>query len=272
MLKYVHIGNLVTSIGGSAFCFCNNLEYVIIGENVKEIGGSAFSSCPNLKCIYFYGTKEPYIGVNAFANVSAAVMVPKDYIDRSFGNLYVTTDTVEGCAPMPTQSNTFSHSNTFTASLRSDLSQTFSFTLTVSLSVSYSLTYSAIDTQTISYYLSNSELTYVETNFIYYNYTVIVYSTYYSYYSNFFTYVYLSPSDEPGGITTAALIGIICGAVAFVLIVVAAVTFLVKSNNRKEKSSVKLQFKETTTSTTKQYDDVDSIVEELAKEDEDNWL
>ncbi|KAH0802495.1 uncharacterized protein GO595_004544 [Histomonas meleagridis] len=184
-----------------------------------------------LNCIYFYGTQEPNVENGAFINVTATqVMVLSEYKDKCFGTLAVCIDTtVAGCAPMPTlpfaQSNTFSSSNTFAASLRGDISQTFSFTLTVTLSVSYSLTYSALGTQTLSYYLSNSMITYVETNFIYYSYTVIVYSTYYSYYSNFFTYVYLSPSDASGGMTTAALIGIICGAVAFVLIVVAAVTF-----------------------------------------------
>ncbi|KAH0797048.1 leucine-rich repeat domain-containing protein [Histomonas meleagridis] len=229
-LLNITIPSSVTLIGGSAFFNCSRLETVILGESIKEIEDSAFAFCSNLKCIYFYGISEPSIGQNAFSNVSAPVIVLIEYKDKFLGSLAVSNDTtVDGCAPMPTlpftQSNTFSTSNTFAASLRGDISQTFSFTLTVTLSVSYSLTYSALGTQTLSYYLSNSMITYVETNFIYYSYTVIVYSTYYSYYSNFFTYVYLSPSDASGGMTTAALIGIICGAVAFVLIVVAAVTF-----------------------------------------------
>lgn len=47
-LTSVEIPNLVTTIGGSAFCGCESLKMLTIGENVSTIYASAFMSCPKL--------------------------------------------------------------------------------------------------------------------------------------------------------------------------------------------------------------------------------
>ena len=59
-LKFVHISNGVTSIGDSAFAFCENLEYVYLPKSIGVIGGSAFAFCENLVGVgYVGGTVSP---------------------------------------------------------------------------------------------------------------------------------------------------------------------------------------------------------------------
>ena len=85
--------------------------------------------------------------------------------------------------------------------------------------------------------------------------------------------MYTSGTQLLGGITTPALVGIVCGSVAAVFVMAGIVVFLVKSNKAKEESSTKMEFNETTTtSSTKLIKDVDGGIGEMAQEDEDKWI
>lgn len=55
-LTSVVIGNNVTSVGETAFAYCENLKRVIIGKGVKTIGKWAFNGCFNVTNIDFYAT------------------------------------------------------------------------------------------------------------------------------------------------------------------------------------------------------------------------
>lgn len=99
-LEEVVIGDGVTSISDISFAYCFSLKSLIIGKGVEYIGTSAFGNCYNLKCIYFYGDDEPSININAFYNVAVQVMVKPSYKGKQFGNLDVTTSTVDGCPVM----------------------------------------------------------------------------------------------------------------------------------------------------------------------------
>ena len=258
-LTSVTIPNSVTSIGNSAFSLCFNLSTLIIGENINEIGGSAFGNCYELKCIYFYGYSEPEFGESAFYNVSTSIITFSSYQSETFGTLYaISGTTIDGCSAMATFtftesntfsfSNTFTHSNTlllsntFTQSLRSSGTLSLTFALTHSLSVTHTIT--IYDTQTNSFSLSaiDTSLTYVQTEVVYYEYAVVAYSSYYSFYTNFFTVVY--PNEPQTNDSSATIIISVCAAVAAVVIVSLLVVVLIRFVNKKRMSSEQEQEQE----------------------------
>ena len=65
----------VTSIGHSAFYFCDNLTSITIPESVTSIGDHAFDGCTSLKDIFYAGTEaqrdQIVIGFNNDALASA---------------------------------------------------------------------------------------------------------------------------------------------------------------------------------------------------------
>jgi len=50
-LRYVVIGNGISSIGANSFAGCDRLEKVILPDSVMEIGAGAFSDCENLRYV-----------------------------------------------------------------------------------------------------------------------------------------------------------------------------------------------------------------------------
>ena len=52
-IKYVNIGDGVTTIGNSAFRSCSKIESITIPASVTSIGNNAFSSCSGLKTVNF---------------------------------------------------------------------------------------------------------------------------------------------------------------------------------------------------------------------------
>lgn len=74
LLRYVAIGNDVTTIGKCAFQGCESFDWVTIPVSVTSIGDYAFSSCSKLQGVSF-GPEEQesslkHIGEGAFANCS----------------------------------------------------------------------------------------------------------------------------------------------------------------------------------------------------------
>ena len=265
-LTSIIIPNSVTLIGDSAFCLCSNLSTLIIGENVIEIGNYVFGNCYKLECIYFYGTSEPIIGENAFYNVSTSVITFSSYQSERFGNLFVSNGTaVDGCSPMPT--------HTFTESLLSDAILSFTLSLTYSLSLTRTITLCVTHTNFLSLSAFSSSLTHVRTELVFYAYTAVAYSSYRSFYTHFFTIIFPASLPPAAGLTTPALAGIVCGAVAAAFVIAGVVVFLMRSSRRSEESSAKEEFNETTTrSSANLVEDLDGGIGDMAKEDEDNWI
>ncbi|MDR0620187.1 MAG: leucine-rich repeat protein [Bacteroidales bacterium] len=67
-LRSIDIPNSVTSIGVSAFGFCDSLTDVIIGSGVKKIEYSAFGYCGNLANVYFNADSCVNFAVTTFTN------------------------------------------------------------------------------------------------------------------------------------------------------------------------------------------------------------
>lgn len=65
-LRYVHIGDSVTSIGENAFLSGSSLREVHLGKNVQRIGNYAFNRCANLHYINIPESVQS-IGASAFA-------------------------------------------------------------------------------------------------------------------------------------------------------------------------------------------------------------
>ena len=73
-IKYLTIGNNVTSIGDWAFFHCTALASVIIGNNVTTIGNFAFQDCTSLTSIIIPNSVTT-IGDRAFFNCTALASV-----------------------------------------------------------------------------------------------------------------------------------------------------------------------------------------------------
>ena len=58
--------NLCTFIGSDAFNGCSGLTSITIPNSVTSIGGSAFANCGNLENVYCYAEKIPYLGYYIF--------------------------------------------------------------------------------------------------------------------------------------------------------------------------------------------------------------
>jgi len=73
-VKYLTIGNGVTTINNAAFSGCYDLTSLAIGDNVTTIGSSAFSNCPSLKSVTI-GSSVETIGEQAFASCNITSIV-----------------------------------------------------------------------------------------------------------------------------------------------------------------------------------------------------
>ncbi|KAH0786760.1 hypothetical protein GPJ56_009289 [Histomonas meleagridis] len=170
-----------------------------------------------------------------------------------------------------TESNVFTGSNTFTQTLPNGGEYSLVISYTEFMSYTQTISVSNYSLRTHSMTLYGSSPTYVITENIYYEYIIVHYTTYYSYYMEFYTIIY-SFSTSKNTISTGALVGIICGSCIFVFLIIAIVIFLLKSNKKKPNSSVKLEFKDSTNSETPLVEEVIKDIEDLAKEDEDQWI
>jgi sortase B len=77
-LKYVKIGNKVTSIPSRLFINCTDLEDVILGDSIEAIGKKAFWNVESLKKIKIRGTKLTTIEEKAFKGIAnkAKIKIP----------------------------------------------------------------------------------------------------------------------------------------------------------------------------------------------------
>ncbi|KAH0785279.1 bacterial Ig-like domain protein [Histomonas meleagridis] len=162
-------------------------------------------------------------------------------------------------------SNSFSESNSFTSSFPFGASLSFSFILTI-----YSSDISSFTQIFRTQYLSDSTL-------IFYEYSIIHMTAIISFYSDYYTFVFQSLyriSDEPV-LNSVSLIGIICGSIALVLIIIGVMVWLFRIS-KKDKSDSELngKFSDSLSSNLEkeqQYEMIQTIGE-MAKEDDDQWM
>ncbi len=80
-LTSVTIGNGITVIGSNVFYYCENLRYIIVGSSVRVIEESAFGGCRAIETITCYSMRPPTVNNGAFATLpySTIIYVPADY-------------------------------------------------------------------------------------------------------------------------------------------------------------------------------------------------
>ena len=97
-----HEGLPVTSIGGSAFLFCNSLTSVTIPDSVTSIEFTAFAGCTSLTAVTI-GSGVTSIGDQAFAlcpSLERLIVAPGNPVYHSAGNCVIETATgtlIQGC-------------------------------------------------------------------------------------------------------------------------------------------------------------------------------
>ena len=84
-LTDINIPNSVTSIGERAFAHCTSLTDINIPNSVTSIGEQAFYNCDNLKSVYMNASTPPFIGSQAFHNISKDLTI---YIPRGSYTAY----------------------------------------------------------------------------------------------------------------------------------------------------------------------------------------
>ena len=84
-LTDINIPNSVTSIGERAFSGCTSLTDINIPNSVTSIGELAFYNCDNLKSVYMNASTPPFIGSQAFHNISKDLTI---YIPRGSYTAY----------------------------------------------------------------------------------------------------------------------------------------------------------------------------------------
>ena len=84
-LTDINIPNSVTSIEWATFCFCTSLTDINIPNSVTSIGEQAFYNCDNLKSVYMNASTPPFIGSQAFHNISKDLTI---YIPRGSYTAY----------------------------------------------------------------------------------------------------------------------------------------------------------------------------------------
>ena len=84
-LTDINIPNSVTSIERSTFYDCTSLTDINIPNSVTSIGELAFYNCDNLKSVYMNASTPPFIGSQAFHNISKDLTI---YIPRGSYTAY----------------------------------------------------------------------------------------------------------------------------------------------------------------------------------------
>ena len=84
-LTDINIPNSVTSIGERAFSGCTSLTDINIPDAVKSIEPETFYNCDNLKSVYMNASTPPFIGSQAFHNISKDLTI---YIPRGSYTAY----------------------------------------------------------------------------------------------------------------------------------------------------------------------------------------
>ena len=84
-LTDINIPNSVTSIERSTFLLCTSLTDINIPNSVTSIGEQAFYNCDNLKSVYMNASTPPFIGSQAFHNISKDLTI---YIPRGSYTAY----------------------------------------------------------------------------------------------------------------------------------------------------------------------------------------
>ena len=84
-LTDINIPNSVTSIERSTFYDCTSLTDINIPHSVTSIGEQAFYNCDNLKSVYMNASTPPFIGSQAFHNISKDLTI---YIPRGSYTAY----------------------------------------------------------------------------------------------------------------------------------------------------------------------------------------
>ena len=84
-LTDINIPNSVTSIEWATFKFCTSLTDINIPNSVTSIGEQAFYNCDNLKSVYMNASTPPFIGSQAFHNISKDLTI---YIPRGSYTAY----------------------------------------------------------------------------------------------------------------------------------------------------------------------------------------
>ena len=84
-LTDINSPNSVTSIERSTFYSCTSLTDINIPNSVTSIGEQAFYNCDNLKSVYMNASTPPFIGSQAFHNISKDLTI---YIPRGSYTAY----------------------------------------------------------------------------------------------------------------------------------------------------------------------------------------
>ena len=84
-LTDINIPNSVTSIEWATFKGCTSLTDINIPNSVTSIGEQAFYNCDNLKSVYMNASTPPFIGSQAFHNISKDLTI---YIPRGSYTAY----------------------------------------------------------------------------------------------------------------------------------------------------------------------------------------
>ena len=93
-LTSVNIPNSVTSIGDYAFCGCNNLTFVNIPSSVSSIGNFAFSGCSELTSITIPNSVT-HIGDGAFSNCSSLSLIIPNSVTSIDNNAFYMVRHIE---------------------------------------------------------------------------------------------------------------------------------------------------------------------------------
>ena len=148
---------------------------------------------------------------------------------NTFSNIFTESNTFSNTF---TEACTFTESSAFTGSFSFHITFSHSSVLTRTLSVTETISVTLFVSCTVSLSVLDSSFTHVSTPLSYYAYRAVQYSSYYSFYSDFFTVIYQTESQNGFRIPAETLIGIVCGSIAAVLLIVGIVVFLVHRNSK----------------------------------------
>lgn len=138
-IEFVVIGDRITSVGASAFSFCDSLSYVELGNGVETIGKSAFTYCTSLTKItipenvisiesgafcnsglssVFIGDHVSFIGKSAFGNCESLTSITVDennlYYSSKNGVLFNKDKSVLLAYPSGKTNSSYAISNSVT--------------------------------------------------------------------------------------------------------------------------------------------------------------